>query len=84
MTTRSTRPLDIIETEIRLTRAAIDVCNRMLAVALKERRGLLDLGWPVGHAMCEALDQVALRWNGEGDYQRRALARLMAELDPRA
>ncbi len=73
------RPQAIVDTETSLTRTAIAVCDRLVKVALDERRALLADGWPPAHSLCEALDQVALRWSGEGDYQRRALRKLLAE-----
>lgn len=77
----TTRPQAVIDVEINLTECAIVVCNRLMRVALEERRGLLADGWPTGHALCAALDAVAERWASEGDHQRRALVRLLKERD---
>jgi hypothetical protein len=77
--TERRRPQAIVDVETDLTRLAIGVCDRLVKVALDERRGLLADGWPPGHSLCEGLDQVALRWSGEGDHQRRALRKLLAE-----
>lgn len=73
------RPQEVVDVELRLTRRAIVVCGQLVKVALDERLALLDDGWPPEHVLCEALDQVALRWAGERDHQRRALRKLTAE-----
>lgn len=82
MTTRSSRPQAVIDTEVDLTREAIRVCDRLVDVALAERRTLLDAGWPTTHGFCQALDEVAMRWTGERDVQARALRGLLAEYGP--
>lgn len=78
---RTKRPQAVVDVEIDLTYKAIAACDRLIEVALEERRKLLDDGWPTGHGICEDLDEVARRWAGQRDYQARAVRTLLREGD---
>jgi hypothetical protein len=75
------RPLEVIETDIRVTRRACTTCRLVMTTLLDHRKTLLALGWPDSHALCEELDRDAARWSAHYEHQRRALDALYRERD---
>ena len=77
----STRPHAIIQADIEETQRAWTTCKEVVKAFLERRLDLLHAGWPVTHALCEALDADASRWAMHAEHQRHALLSLRSERD---
>jgi hypothetical protein len=65
------KPSDIALAENKSWRQGITAARTVKRTLLDERLLLLKLGFPSGHALCEALDKDAAKWAGIEDQMRR-------------
>lgn len=69
------KPFDVVLAESAAWRQGLLIAGNMLKAYLRERKHLLDVGFPAGHALCEDLDKGAEKWaaietNMRRDYHR--------------
>lgn len=69
--TERRKPSDVALAESKAWQQGIGTARRVKQTLLDERVLLLKLGWPTGHAMCEALDADAAKWAAQEDRMKR-------------
>jgi hypothetical protein len=65
------KPLDVALAEGAAWRQGLLVVGNIKKAYLRERKHLLDVGFPAGHALCEDLDKGAEKWAAIETNMRR-------------
>jgi hypothetical protein len=66
-----TKPSDVAMAEHQTWKQGVGAAKAILKTCLQVRIELLDLGFPVDHALCKEIDQDAARWAGRAEQMRR-------------